>query len=55
MSAMKLEDIAFVRFRAPDLDRMRGFPQDFGLRTAATAHDGLTQQRSKTCNERPTW
>ncbi|MDB5480605.1 MAG: glyoxalase [Caulobacteraceae bacterium] len=29
---MKIEDVAFVRFRAPDLDRMRGFLQDFGLR-----------------------
>jgi catechol 2,3-dioxygenase-like lactoylglutathione lyase family enzyme len=31
MSLIKIEDIAFVRFRAPDLDRMRGFLQDFGL------------------------
>jgi catechol 2,3-dioxygenase-like lactoylglutathione lyase family enzyme len=31
MSIIKIEDIAFVRFRAPDLDRMRGFLQDFGL------------------------
>jgi hypothetical protein len=32
MSAIKIDDIAFVRFRAPDLNRMRGFLQDFGLR-----------------------
>jgi catechol 2,3-dioxygenase-like lactoylglutathione lyase family enzyme len=31
MSIIKVEDVAFVRFRAPDLDRMRGFLQDFGL------------------------
>jgi len=32
MSIIKIEDIAFVRFRAPDLDRMRGFLESFGLR-----------------------
>ena len=31
MSVIKIEDIGFVRFRAPDLDRMRGFLEDFGL------------------------
>lgn len=31
MSTIKIEDIAFVRFRAPDLDRMHDFLQDFGL------------------------
>jgi catechol 2,3-dioxygenase-like lactoylglutathione lyase family enzyme len=31
MSIIKIEDIAFVRFRAPDLDRMSAFLQDFGL------------------------
>ncbi|MDB5429989.1 MAG: glyoxalase [Caulobacter sp.] len=31
MSTIKIEDIAFVRFRAPDLDRMAGFLEDFGL------------------------
>jgi catechol 2,3-dioxygenase-like lactoylglutathione lyase family enzyme len=31
MSIIKVEDIAFVRFRAPELDRMRGFLRDFGL------------------------
>jgi catechol 2,3-dioxygenase-like lactoylglutathione lyase family enzyme len=34
MSIIKIEDIAFVRFRAPDLDRMRSFLQDFGLQIA---------------------
>ncbi|HEX4711667.1 VOC family protein [Phenylobacterium sp.] len=31
MSIIKIEDVAFVRFQAPDLDRMRDFLQDFGL------------------------
>ena len=31
MSTIKVEDIAFVRFRVPDLDRMRRFTVDFGL------------------------
>ena len=31
MSVIKAEDIAYVRFRAPDLGRMRTFLQDFGL------------------------
>ena len=32
MTAIKIEDVAFVRFRAPDLAGMRGFLDDFGLR-----------------------
>lgn len=31
MSLIKVEDIAFVRFRAPDLAGMAGFLEDFGL------------------------
>lgn len=31
MSTIKIEDIAFVRFRAPDLAQMRAFLEDFGL------------------------
>lgn len=31
MSIIKVEDIAFVRFRAPDLAGMRAFLEDFGL------------------------
>jgi catechol 2,3-dioxygenase-like lactoylglutathione lyase family enzyme len=31
MSIVKAEDIAFVRFRAPDLAEMRAFLEDFGL------------------------
>ena len=32
MSTIKIEDVAFVRFRAPDLSAMRAFLEDFGLR-----------------------
>jgi catechol 2,3-dioxygenase-like lactoylglutathione lyase family enzyme len=35
MSIIKVEDIAFVRFRVPDLAEMRGFLDDFGLVIAA--------------------
>ena len=35
MSVIKAEDIAFVRFRAPDLGRMRAFLEDFGLSVQA--------------------
>ena len=38
MSTIKIEDVAFVRFRAPDLTEMRGFLDDFGL-TVAEATD----------------
>jgi catechol 2,3-dioxygenase-like lactoylglutathione lyase family enzyme len=38
MSILKVEDIAFVRFRAPDLERMQAFLQDFGL--APVEHAG---------------
>ncbi len=31
MSVIKIEDVAHVRFRAPDLARMRAFVEDFGL------------------------
>lgn len=31
MSIIKIEDIAFVRFRVPDLGEMRAFLEDFGL------------------------
>lgn len=31
MSTIKIEDIAFVRFRAPDLAQMRAFLEEFGL------------------------
>jgi hypothetical protein len=31
MSVIRIEDIAHVRFAAPDLGAMRGFLEDFGL------------------------
>jgi catechol 2,3-dioxygenase-like lactoylglutathione lyase family enzyme len=31
MSTIKIEDVAYVRFQAPDLTQMRGFLDDFGL------------------------
>lgn len=31
MSILKIEDVAYVRFSAPDLGRMRAFLEDFGL------------------------
>ena len=31
MSLLKIEDVAYVRFRAPDLAEMRAFLEDFGL------------------------
>jgi catechol 2,3-dioxygenase-like lactoylglutathione lyase family enzyme len=31
MSTLRIEDVAHVRFRAPDLARMRAFIEDFGL------------------------
>lgn len=34
MSIIKIEDVAFVRFRAPDLAQMRAFVEDFGLTVA---------------------
>lgn len=34
MSIIKIEDIAFVRFRAPDLDAMETFLNEFGLQRA---------------------
>ena len=39
MAEIKVEDVAFVRFRAPDLDRMRSYLVDFGL-AESEAGDG---------------
>lgn len=38
MGMINIEDVAFVRFRAPDLGEMRGFLEDFGL-TIVEAND----------------
>ena len=40
---IKIEDIAFVRFRAPDLGEMRRFLEDFGLESEL--HDGALYAR----------
>jgi len=44
MSIIKAEDIAHVRFRAPDLDRMATFLQDFGMSTSLSS-DGVLYGR----------
>lgn len=44
MSVIKIEDIAFVRFRAPDLSVMRDFLEDFGLKCSEV--DGKLYARS---------
>lgn len=41
MSVIKVEDIAHVRFRAPDLDRMAQYLADFGLLPAEAGPDRL--------------
>ncbi len=41
MSIIKIEDVAFVRFRAPDLDAMASFLADFGLKIVEQADDRL--------------
>lgn len=41
MSTIRIEDVAFVRFRAPDLDAMADFLADFGLRAAERTADRL--------------
>lgn len=41
MSVIRIEDIAHVRFRAPDLDEMQRYLEQFGLRLAARDGDRL--------------
>lgn len=43
MSVIKVEDIAYVRFQAPDFAKMRGFLEDFGL--TCTEHRGRLYAR----------
>lgn len=40
-SIIKVRDVAFPRFQAPDLDRMEGFLVDFGLQRSARTDDAL--------------
>ena len=44
MSLLKIEDVAYVRFHAPDLARMRAFLEDFGLVAAEAASARLTMR-----------
>lgn len=46
MSVIKIEDIAYVRFRAPDLAGMERFLTEFGLQSAGT-HDGRLYMRGR--------
>lgn len=39
MSAIRIRDMGYVAFSAPDLDRMRAFLKDFGLRPSDTDED----------------
>ncbi|HRD46583.1 MAG TPA: hypothetical protein PLF78_08885, partial [Caulobacter sp.] len=48
MSIIRIEDVAFVRFRAPDLDAMADFLADFGLRAAERAADRLVARGAGT-------
>jgi catechol 2,3-dioxygenase-like lactoylglutathione lyase family enzyme len=41
MTGIKIEDVAFVAFRAPDLPRMRSFMEDFGASVALQTDDRL--------------
>ncbi len=45
MSILKVQDIAFVRFSAPDLDAMRAFQTSFGLVASPPWHDGVLRMR----------
>ena len=41
MTGIKIEDVAFVAFRAPDLPRMRAFMEDFGASVTLESDDRL--------------
>ena len=41
MSTVKAEDVAYVRFAAPDLGAMRAFLEDFGLAAVESSDSGL--------------
>jgi len=48
MSTIRVEDVAFVRFRAPDLGEMRGFLEDFGLTVAEATDRRLVMRAAST-------
>jgi catechol-2,3-dioxygenase len=45
MSIMKIQDVEYVRFSAPDLDRMRTFLLDFGMTEVEPTGDGVLRMR----------
>lgn len=45
MAIITIEDIESVRFRAPDLEKMKTFLLDFGLVDAEDANDGILRMR----------
>lgn len=45
MSIIKVEDIEYVCFGAPDLARMRSFLTDFGMIDAEDSGDGVLRMR----------
>lgn len=45
MSTIKIEDVAYVRFSAPDLPRMHTFLRDFGMTDAKDIGDGVLRMR----------
>lgn len=49
MAVIKIEDVAYVRFSAPDLERMRVFLTDFGLSQVASS-DGALYMRGTGSN-----
>ena len=48
MSIIKIEDVAFVRFRAPDLGEMGRFLDDFGLTAVETSQGRLVARGAST-------
>ena len=46
MSTIRIEDVAFVRFSAPDLDAMAAFLTDFGL-VPFRGDDGVLYARGR--------
>lgn len=46
MSIIKIQDIEYVRFAAPDLDAVRTFLVDFGLRDVGPQPDGALRMRA---------
>ena len=45
MSIIKIQDVEYVRFSAPDLSKMRQFLLDFGMLDADERQDGVLRMR----------